>query len=85
MPLENVKSFLKEHEGYDREYYCGYLGPVNFKHESNLFVNLRCMQVQKNEAWCYAGAGITADSEPEQEWQETEMKMNTLLRVFNPK
>lgn len=83
MPLEQVKSFLKEHEGYDREYYSGYLGPINFKNESNVFVNLRCMQVQKTKAWCYAGAGITVDSEPEQEWLETEMKMNTLLRVIN--
>ena len=83
MPLENVKGFLKENEGYDREYYSGYLGPINFKNESNLFVNLRCMQVQKTKAWCYAGAGITVDSEPELEWQETEMKMNTLLCVLN--
>ena len=83
MPLDIVKGFLKEQEGYDREYYSGYLGPVNFRNESNLFVNLRCMQVQKTKAWCYAGAGITVDSEPEMEWQETEMKMNTLLRVLN--
>ena len=84
MPLETATSFIKEHEGYDREYYSGYLGPVNFKNESKIFVNLRCMQVQKTKAWCYAGAGITVDSEPEQEWQETEMKMNTLLHVLNP-
>lgn len=83
MPLERAKEFLKEEEGYDRTYYSGYLGPVNFKNESSIFVNLRCMQVQKNQAWCYAGAGITLDSEPEQEWQETELKMNTLLRVLN--
>ncbi|MEK6781624.1 MAG: chorismate-binding protein [Bacteroidota bacterium] len=83
MPLENATKFIKEHEGYDREYYSGYLGPVNLKNESHIFVNLRCMQVQKTTAWCYAGAGITTDSEPEQEWQETEMKMNTLLQVLN--
>ena len=82
MPLENSLTFLKEHEGYDREYYSGYLGPVNIKNESNIFVNLRCMHVMKTQAWCFAGAGITADSEPEQEWQETEMKLNTLLQVL---
>jgi isochorismate synthase len=84
MPLENATAFLKEHEGYDREYYSGYLGPVNFNSESNIFVNLRCMQVQKEKGWCYAGAGITIDSESDQEWLETEMKMNTLLDVLNP-
>ena len=85
MPLENSLKYLKENEGYDREYYSGYLGPVNIRNESNIYVNLRCMQVQKTQAWCFAGAGITADSEPEQEWKETEMKMNTLLQVLNRK
>ena len=83
MPLENTRQFIKENEGYNREYYSGYLGPVNFNSESNIFVNLRCMQVQKTKGWCYAGAGVTIDSEPEQEWIETEMKMNTLMNVLN--
>ena len=83
MPLENSSQFIKENEGYNREYYSGYLGPVNFNSESNIFVNLRCMQVQKTKGWCYAGAGVTIDSEPEQEWIETEMKMNTLMNVLN--
>jgi isochorismate synthase len=30
----------------------------------------------------YAGAGITQDSIPEKEWEETELKLNTLLRVI---
>ena len=83
MPLENTTQFIRENEGYDREYYSGYLGPVNFENESNIFVNLRCMQVQKTKGLCYAGAGVTIDSEPEQEWMETEMKMNTLMNVLN--
>jgi isochorismate synthase len=83
MPLEIATQFITENEGYDREYYSGYLGPVNFKNESNIFVNLRCMQVQKTKGLCYAGAGVTTDSEPEQEWMETEMKMNTLMNVLN--
>jgi isochorismate synthase len=83
MPLDAAAQFIKDNEGYDREYYSGYLGPVNFKNESNIFVNLRCMQVQQTKGWCYAGAGVTVDSIPEQEWLETEMKMNTLMNVLN--
>jgi isochorismate synthase len=30
----------------------------------------------------YAGAGVTIDSVPENEWEETEMKLNTLLNVI---
>jgi len=30
----------------------------------------------------YVGAGITADSIPENEWRETELKATTLLEVL---
>ena len=36
------------------------------------------MQLCKNKVIVYAGAGITEDSIPENEWQETEMKMKTI-------
>lgn len=82
MPLEPALDFLKKHEGYDREFYSGYLGPVNINSTINLFVNLRCMQVLDTRAIVYAGAGVTADSVPEHEWEETEVKLNTLLNVI---
>ncbi|NOT73819.1 MAG: chorismate-binding protein [Cyclobacteriaceae bacterium] len=81
MPLENSLKFLKENEGYDREFYSGYLGPVNINNETSVYVNLRCMQLFANEATLYAGAGVMADSDPEKEWRETEMKMNTLGKI----
>lgn len=84
MPLDESMNFLKENEGYDREFYAGYLGPVNIHNRICLFVNLRCMQLIGNQAVLYAGAGVTADSIPESEWEETEIKLNTLLKVINP-
>jgi isochorismate synthase len=82
MPLEPAVDFIRLHEGYDREFYSGYLGPVNFQNNTNIFVNLRCMQLLDKEAVLYAGAGVTIDSVPEAEWEETEMKLNTLLNVI---
>jgi isochorismate synthase len=81
MPMESASAFLLQQEGYDRSFYSGFLGPVNFQDSSHLFVNLRCMQINGDKAICYAGAGVTADSIPEQEWEETEIKLNTLLQV----
>ena len=84
MPLQNALDFLLKEEGYDREFYSGFLGPVNIDNESHIYVNLRCMQILKDKkAQLYAGAGVTADSIPEKEWEETEIKMNTLLNVIN--
>ncbi len=81
MPLEPALRFLKESEGYDREFYAGYLGPTNINGNIDVFVNLRCMKIQGDHAVLFAGAGITADSEPSLELKETEMKFQTLLNV----
>ncbi|WP_405381864.1 chorismate-binding protein [Maribacter sp. LLG6340-A2] len=52
---------------------------------SELYVNLRCMQLLNNEAILYVGGGITEDSDPEKEWEETAIKSKTMLRVLNSK
>jgi len=52
------------------------------KKVSNLFVNLRCMQLKNNEALIYVGGGITKDSDPESEWIETVNKTNTIKKVL---
>ena len=83
MPLEPALDFLKKNEDRDREFYAGFLGPVNFNNMVSLFVNLRCMQLRDDNALLYAGAGVTIDSVPENEWEETEMKLNTLLNVIS--
>ncbi len=84
MPKAPALLFLKEHEGLDREFFSGFLGPINVENSTNLFVNLRCMQLLGNKARLYAGAGVTADSHPDKEYQETEIKFKTLLNILNP-
>jgi isochorismate synthase len=83
MPHEPAMDFLQKNEGYDREYYSGFLGPVNFEGESKLFVNLRCIQLFEKSARIYAGAGVTADSNPTKETEEVEMKIQTLNQIIN--
>lgn len=82
MPKMAALEFIQRHENYDREFYSGFLGPVNVENETNLFVNLRCMKIQNRTATLYAGGGITEDSVPEKEWQETELKCQTMLAVL---
>jgi isochorismate synthase len=83
MPFDAAFDFLQKHEGYDREFYSGFLGPVNFDGESKLFVNLRCMQISDKKARIYAGAGVTADSVTAHEVDEVEMKITTLSQILN--
>lgn len=78
MPKKEAIEFIKNHENFARELFAGYLGPVNIQNETHLFVNIRCAKILKDTSFLYAGAGITQDSDPEKEWQETEIKMNTI-------
>lgn len=82
-PKPAALRFIEATEGYDRSLYSGYLGPVNVNQASALFVNLRTMRLSEGTATLYAGAGITEDSDPQREWDETEMKCQTLLDVLS--
>ncbi len=83
MPKEQALDFILEHEMYDRSFYSGFLGPIHLHGLCQLFVNLRCMRLSEDKACLYVGAGITAESDPQAEWQETVLKSQTLLSVLN--
>ncbi len=82
LPKDPSYEFIKAQENFDRQFFSGYLGPVNLKNNTSIFVNLRCMQLLNKFGIAYSGAGVTAYSNPEKEWEETEMKCATLLRVL---
>jgi isochorismate synthase len=82
LPKMAAKNYILENEPHDRAYYCGFLGTMNIENETNLFVNLRCMQVFKDKFALYVGGGITPDSISENEWNETVLKSQTLLSVL---
>ena len=83
MPKDEAMKFVLEIEDFPRELYSGYLGPVNFDGETHIFVNLRCAKITESEVSFYAGAGITEDSNPEKEYLETELKMQSLEACFD--
>jgi isochorismate synthase len=74
MPRKEAHDFLQENEGFDRSFFAGFLGPVNIESETSLYVNLRTANIRGNQAILFAGAGVTEDSDPEKEWEETELK-----------
>ncbi|MBW2961398.1 chorismate-binding protein [Mesonia aestuariivivens] len=50
--------------------------------QSNLYVNLRCMQLVEKKVFLYVGGGITKDSNPTAEWEETVRKAETMQKVL---
>ncbi len=83
MPKEQAMHFIREQEGYDREFYSGYLGPVNMDQETELYVNLRCARLFPDKAYLYSGAGVTIDSDPYKEWKETVIKNRTMENLLS--
>jgi len=87
LPKKKSKAFILENENYDRTFYTGFLGELNSSFEGNaassdLFVNLRSMQIQDNKAILYMGCGVTKESIPEKEWEESVNKSMTMKRVL---
>ncbi|MCC5921402.1 MAG: chorismate-binding protein [Cyclobacteriaceae bacterium] len=82
MPKEAAVQILLDREAFDRSLFSGYLGPINLRDASHLYVNLRTGFLLEDKVCFFAGAGITEDSDPEKEWEETEMKINTLASLF---
>lgn len=80
-PTSAALDFILTHENYNRSCYTGYLGPQQ-EDRTNFFVNLRSMQVTKDNFYLYLGGGITKDSIPEKEWEETKNKAQTMLSVI---
>ena len=84
-PQEASREFVLSKEGYRREYYTGYIGPVHQEGaDSQLFVNLRCIKIADSKAYLYVGGGITEGSDAEEEWKETQNKLQTMLQVLRP-
>ena len=85
MPRKEALAFLNTEEGWDRNFYAGFLGPVGIEQETSIYVNLRTASLHQSHALLYAGAGVTEDSVPEKEWEETELKCEIIGKfIQNP-
>jgi isochorismate synthase len=81
-PYQEAFDLITHTENFDRRFYSGFLGPVTASGDFSLFVNLRCAEYYRNGLLLYAGAGLNELSDPEDEWQETQQKMQTILRCL---
>ena len=79
-PQDMAIRFIEENENFERDLYGGFIG-LNDGNGAELFVNIRCARYTKNGLCLFAGAGINSGSSPEKEWEETEQKLQTLLKA----
>ncbi|MEG0947756.1 MAG: isochorismate synthase [Bacteroidales bacterium] len=82
-PTSEALTMIHEIESLSRDFYAGYLGYQEANGDLALFVNLRSARLLNEYGLLYVGGGITADSVPENEWEETCLKAQTILNVLN--
>jgi isochorismate synthase EntC len=78
-PREEAREVLSELEPIDRGRYAGPVGWVDANGDGEWAIALRCAEITGTTARLFAGAGIVADSVPEEELDETEAKFRALL------
>jgi isochorismate synthase len=66
-------------EPFDRTLYAGLVGWMDANGDGEWAVALRCAEIQGSMASLFAGAGIVADSDPDDELAETDAKFESML------
>jgi len=69
-------------EAFERGRYGGPVGWVSTDGDGEFAVALRCAQIEGSRAQLFAGAGIVAGSDPDAEWDETQAKLEPMLRAI---
>ncbi|WP_347218519.1 chorismate-binding protein [Chryseobacterium sp.] len=79
IPNDFCNENIMKYEKFPREFYAGYI-KVETEDSILYFVNLRCARLYKDSVHVFVGGGITAQSNPEKEWTETELKSEAILK-----
>ena len=82
LPKDNAYDLIKELEFTGRGLFAGTLGWFNIYNDCNMIVSLRCGLLQGNKLYSFAGCGIVEGSDPDQEFEETQLKFRTIRSVF---
>ena len=83
LPKMEAWNYIRLFERNKRMYYGGFLGPLNLRAETNIYVNIRCAQIRPSgKALFFAGGGLTRNSNFYEEKEEVKKKLETLREAF---
>jgi len=81
-PKIRAMQIIDEQESRARGLYAGAVGYIGFDRNLDFAIAIRTILVRKGRAYVQVGAGIVADSVPENEWKETESKAAAMIRAI---
>ena len=73
---------IRYYEKFNRSLYAAPLGWVDSQGNSEFIVGIRSALIEGNQARLYAGAGIVAGSNPDKEFIEVQLKLQSLLKAL---
>jgi len=82
VPRDRAVCFMQQWEACDRGWYAAPIGWLNGNGEGTFGVGIRAGYIQGDRARIFAGAGIVADSQVENEQSETTIKFAALLKAL---
>lgn len=82
-PKIRAMEIIDELENLRRGPYAGCVGYFSFSHNMDTCITIRTIVIKNNTAYIQAGAGIVADSVPEQEYYESLNKARALIEALN--
>ena len=81
-PREEAFALIRECERFERGWYAAPVGWMNARGEGEFAVALRAGKLAGSHLQLFAGGGIMADSDPEREYEETQIKFQPLLSAL---
>ena len=81
-PKHRALQLIDQYEQYSRSFYSGAIGYMGFQADFNHAIMIRSFLSQKNTLHYQAGAGVVADSVPENELKEVDNKIAALRKAL---
>ena len=82
VPKNSAKELIRKLENHDRGMYSGLVGIMDFDCNCELAVSIRSALVKENHVTAFAGAGLVKNFDADEEFLETNLKLNTILSLF---
>ena len=85
VPRAEALDWIRRQERVGRGWYAGPIGWVDGSGCGDFMVGIRSALLRGSEAWLYAGCGIVDGSDPQREYEESSLKLRTMLASLSGK
>ncbi|AMB87607.1 salicylate biosynthesis isochorismate synthase [Pseudomonas agarici] len=82
LPRQAALDYIRHAEQLDRGWYAGPVGWLNDRGDGEFAVALRSALLEGGRATLFAGCGLVEGSDPESEYRESDLKMQTMREVL---